>query len=60
VAQLNADLARKLQILFPYSADIPIRHNFLLQHIFSGITLYRYTILLLTCSPCFRHVSCFR
>jgi chromosome segregation ATPase len=28
VAQLNADLARKLQIIFPYSADIPIRHNF--------------------------------
>jgi SMC interacting uncharacterized protein involved in chromosome segregation len=27
VAQLNADLARKLQILFLYSADIPIWHN---------------------------------
>jgi hypothetical protein len=27
VAQLNADLALKLQILFLYSADIPIRHN---------------------------------
>jgi SMC interacting uncharacterized protein involved in chromosome segregation len=27
MAQLNANLARKLQILFLYSADIPIRHN---------------------------------
>jgi chromosome segregation ATPase len=50
VAQLNAELASKLEILFLFLPDIS----------YPAQPLRRYIFLLLTCLPRFKHVSCFR